>query len=137
MLQPVFALLGTSAGLLRANTLPDDKRAAYACDITYGTGYEFGFDYLRDQLQAMRRPAPSLGEAFRWHLQEHRHPPQIALQRGHAAAIVDEIDSVLLDEACLPLVLSDQSETDPPDALAYQAADRVCGQLRRRRFCTR
>jgi preprotein translocase subunit SecA len=128
LLQPVFALLGISTGLLRENA-PAEKQAAYACDITYGTGYEFGFDYLRDQLQTMRRPPPSLGEAFRRQLQGHRQSPPVALQRGHAAAIVDEIDSVLLDEACLPLVLSDLPETDPPDALAYQAADRLCGQL--------
>ena len=68
---------------------PAEKRAAYACDITYGTNNEFGFDYLRDNL------------AFRL---EDR------VQRGLAFAIVDEVDSILIDEARTPLIISGPAE---------------------------
>ena len=67
----------------------DEKRAAYACDITYGTNNEFGFDYLRDNL------------AFRL---EDR------VQRGLAYAVVDEVDSILIDEARTPLIISGPAE---------------------------
>ena len=77
----------------------DEKRAAYACDITYGTNTEFGFDYLRDNM-ARRR--------------EHM------VQRGHHYAIVDEVDSILIDEARTPLIISGPS--DDVNKLFYQFA---------------
>jgi preprotein translocase subunit SecA len=78
--------LGLDVGLvIPGNHDPEFKRAQYACDITYGTNNEFGFDYLRDNM-AMSR--------------EHQ------VQRGHAYAIVDEVDSILIDEARTPLIIS-------------------------------
>ncbi|MBI2709183.1 MAG: preprotein translocase subunit SecA [Actinobacteria bacterium] len=78
--------LGLTVGLVLPNDFdPEDKRAQYACDITYGTNNEFGFDYLRDNM------AMSLDEK---------------VQRGHAYAIVDEVDSILVDEARTPLIIS-------------------------------
>ena len=83
------------------------KRSAYACDVVYATGYELGFDYLRDQLQLINMPRPRLGERQLELLRNrpNRQPPPVQPHRG--CAIIDEIDSVLIDEACLPLVLSD------------------------------
>jgi preprotein translocase subunit SecA len=86
---PVFAFLGLSVGVIRAGQTVEEKRAAYAADITYGTNNEFGFDYLRDNL------------AFR---------VQDRSQRGQAFAIVDEVDSILIDEARTPLIISGRSE---------------------------
>ena len=82
---PVFRFLGMTVGVIRNQQSSDEKRAAYACDITYGTNNEFGFDYLRDNL------------AYRL---EDR------VQRGLSFAIVDEVDSILIDEARTPLIIS-------------------------------
>jgi len=82
---PVYRLLGMTVGVIRSGQNHAEKRAAYACDITYGTNNEFGFDYLRDNL------------AFRL---EDR------VQRELAFAIVDEVDSILIDEARTPLIIS-------------------------------
>jgi preprotein translocase subunit SecA len=86
---PVYRFLGLTVGVIKSGQNPDEKRAAYACDITYGTNNEFGFDYLRDNL------------AFR--LADRT-------QRGLAYAIVDEVDSILIDEARTPLIISGPAE---------------------------
>jgi preprotein translocase subunit SecA len=86
---PVYRFLGLSVGVITSGQQPADKRAAYACDVTYGTNNEFGFDYLRDNL------------AFRL---EDR------VQRGQHYAIVDEVDSILIDEARTPLIISGPAE---------------------------
>ncbi|GAC1301512.1 MAG: preprotein translocase subunit SecA [Steroidobacteraceae bacterium] len=86
---PVFRFLGLDVGVIKNAQSPDEKRAAYACDITYGTNNEFGFDYLRDNL------------AFR--LQDRT-------QRKLAFAIIDEVDSILIDEARTPLIISGPAE---------------------------
>jgi preprotein translocase subunit SecA len=86
---PVFRFLGMSVGVIKNAQTPDEKRAAYECDITYGTNNEFGFDYLRDNL------------AFRL---EDR------VQRKLSFAIVDEVDSILIDEARTPLIISGPAE---------------------------
>jgi preprotein translocase subunit SecA len=82
---PVYRFLGLTVGVIKNGQTPDEKRAAYAADITYGTNNEYGFDYLRDNL------------AFRREEQ---------VQRGQAFAIVDEVDSILIDEARTPLIIS-------------------------------
>ncbi|MFL6575904.1 MAG: preprotein translocase subunit SecA [Povalibacter sp.] len=86
---PVYRFLGMTVGVIKSGQTPDEKRAAYAADITYGTNNEFGFDYLRDNL------------AFRI---EDR------TQRTLAYAIVDEVDSILIDEARTPLIISGPAE---------------------------
>jgi preprotein translocase subunit SecA len=82
---PIFRVLGASVGLIQAHMTPDQRRPAYAANITYGTNNEFGFDYLRDNM-AMRQ--------------------EDMVQRGHSFAIVDEVDSILIDEARTPLIIS-------------------------------
>jgi preprotein translocase subunit SecA len=85
----IYSFLGMSVGVILSNMPFEDKKSAYAADITYGTNNEFGFDYLRDNM------AFSKEEQF---------------QRGHAFAIVDEVDSILIDEARTPLIISGPAE---------------------------
>jgi preprotein translocase subunit SecA len=88
-MSPIYRFLGLTVGVIRNQQDPAEKRAAYRCDITYGTNNEFGFDYLRDNL------AFSLDDR---------------VQRGLAFAIVDEVDSILIDEARTPLIISGPAE---------------------------
>ena len=85
MMGRVHRFLGLEVGCILANMTPAQRRAQYACDITYGTNNEFGFDYLRDNMA--------------WSKDE-------LVQRGHNFAIVDEVDSILIDEARTPLIIS-------------------------------
>ncbi len=132
---PVFARLGLSVGLLRERGQPAAKRAAYSCDITYGIGTEFGFDYLRDQiaLRASGRTEPHFHEILL-----RRLPPKPALlQRGHAFAIIDEADSVLLDEARSPLIIATGERRPNATPEIYQLADTIAAELKARDHFTR
>jgi preprotein translocase subunit SecA len=104
-MRPVYGFLGLTTGVIRAGQSSEEKREAYACDITYGTNNEFGFDYLRDNL------------AFK---QEDR------VQRGLAYAIVDEVDSILIDEARTPLIISGPAEESTE---LYQKVNALVPQL--------
>jgi preprotein translocase subunit SecA len=106
---PIFRFLGLTVGVIKNSQSSADKRAAYACDITYGTNNEFGFDYLRDNL------------AFRL---EDR------VQRGHAFAIVDEVDSILIDEARTPLIISGPAEESTE---LYLAINKLVPRLTRQK----
>ncbi len=86
---PLYRLLGLSVGVIVHDLDDEERRAAYACDVTYGTNNEFGFDYLRDNMKF------DLADC---------------VQRGHQFAIVDEVDSILIDEARTPLIISGASE---------------------------
>ena len=101
----VYERLGMTVGCITGN-LPDEaRRAAYRCDVTYGTNNEFGFDYLRDNLK------------FRI---------EDMVQRDHHFAIVDEVDSILIDEARTPLIISGPAETTSEH---YLTADKIIPQL--------
>src|SRR3990170_2759867 len=113
----IYHFLGLSVGVNLPHMDPDDKRKAYAADITYGTNNEFGFDYLRDNM-AMRV--------------EERY------QRGLHYAIVDEVDSILIDEARTPLIISGQAEdrteiyqrmNQVPPLLTRQADEKASGDF--------
>ena len=88
-MRPLYEFLGLTVGVVTPFQPPEEKRAAYACDITYGTNNEFGFDYLRDNM------AFSMEEKF---------------QRELNFAVIDEVDSILIDEARTPLIISGQAE---------------------------
>ncbi len=105
-LRPAFELLGLSVGLLPDEHDEAAKREAYRCDITFGTGYEFGFDFLRDQMAFRARGAVELGAEHLLQLAGGSKRAYEPLQGKHAFAIVDEADSVLIDEATMPLILS-------------------------------
>jgi preprotein translocase subunit SecA len=135
LLAPVLARLGLTAGLLRAQATPSEKRAAYACDVTFGPGYEYGFDYLRDQTSHQEAHGRSLGDSLRQRRRGHATIPgqfpstEGRLQRGHAAAIVDEADSVMIDEATTPLILAAANAGPAPNAATFRAALAVATQL--------
>src|SRR5215467_5225197 len=85
----IYRFLGLTVGCIQNSLLDEERRQAYACDVTYGTNNEFGFDYLRDNM---------------------KFELENMVQRGHVFAIVDEVDSILIDEARTPLIISGPSE---------------------------
>ncbi|MDE3131609.1 MAG: preprotein translocase subunit SecA, partial [Acidobacteriota bacterium] len=100
-MKPIYDALGLSVGILQTMQSYEDKQAAYACDITYGTNSEFGFDYLRDNM------ATALEEKV-----QHggRERPADGGSPYHHFAIVDEVDNILIDEARTPLIISGAPE---------------------------
>lgn len=114
----LFTYLGLTVGCIQNSMSPAERRAQYACDITYGTNSEFGFDYLRDNGMAT--------------------DPSQVVQRGHAFAIVDEVDSILIDEARTPLIISGPSQRTasgeyvaqkPRVERVFREQTRICTQL--------
>ena len=101
----VHKFLGLSVGFVYSAQTPEQKRKAYACDIVYGTNSEFGFDYLRDNMAVSRKQM---------------------LARGYAYVIIDEIDSILIDEARTPLIISGPSGES---SQAYVVADKFAKNL--------
>lgn len=128
--KPIFDLLGVSIGLLPEGqgATPEKKREAYDCDITYGVGYEFGFDYMRDQLSLMRTPGGGPLEELRCALLGKEVAAAAVCQRKLAHAIIDEVDSVLIDEAGCPLLIS-ESRSDAAPSETYLAARDLSRQL--------
>ena len=103
----LYRFLGLSVGIIVHDLEGEQRRAAYACDITYGTNNEMGFDYLRDNMVLYEKDM---------------------VQRGHAFAIVDEVDSILIDEARTPLIISGQGEKSTD---MYEKADRFVCRLKK------
>ena len=106
----VYRYMGLTVGLVIPGMQPAQRRLAYAADITYCTSNELGFDYLRDNMAIYK---------------------QELVQRGHAFAIVDEVDSILIDEARTPLIISGKGEDS---SQLYQMADRFVSSLRKQVF---
>ena len=129
-LKEVYQSIGLSAGLLPSGEGPPDSsqtKAAYDCDVTYGTGYEFGFDYLRDQMILRRQKQQPLGHQVLSGLQGKTGQP--LTQRGLGFLIVDEVDNVLVDDATSPQVLSEFQPGEAPDTNAVKLARNVAVQL--------
>ena len=106
-MRPIYESLGLSVGVIESRNPPSDRRVAYACDITYGTAKEFGFDFLRDRLQ-LRSRNPGLGDSLASMLgqQPDKSVEQALLNPRCHFALVDEADSILIDEARTPLIIS-------------------------------
>jgi preprotein translocase subunit SecA len=121
-LRPVFERLGVSCGLIDSEVSPEEKTAAYRCDITYGPGYEFGFDYLRDQIALRAAPESRPGEDFLRILRGQPDPGHATIQRGLPFAVIDEVDNVLIDDASSPLLLSGPGGDTAEDAEVHLAA---------------
>ena len=102
----IYRFLGMSVGVIRHDLHDAERQAAYGCDITYGTNNEFGFDYLRDNMK--------------FDLSQY-------VQRGHRFAIVDEVDSILIDEARTPLIISGPAEQSTE---LYYEVDRIIPKLK-------
>ena len=103
----LYRALGLTVGVVVSGQTPAEKREAYAADITYGTNNEFGFDYLRDNMAFAQSDK---------------------VQRGHHYAVVDEVDSILIDEARTPLIISGPTDDDPD---LYRRINQFVGRLKR------
>ncbi|MFG6373931.1 MAG: preprotein translocase subunit SecA [Oscillospiraceae bacterium] len=108
----VYRFLGLTVGLVIHAVEPQDRKASYAADITYGTNNEFGFDYLRDNMAIYKAEL---------------------VQRGHAFAIVDEVDSILIDEARTPLIISGQGDKSTQ---LYTVVDSFVARLKGKRVAS-
>ena len=106
----VYRYMGLTVGLVIPGMKPEERRISYAADITYCTNNELGFDYLRDNMALYK---------------------QDLVQRGHAFAIVDEVDSILIDEARTPLIISGRGEDS---SMLYELADAFVAGLRKQVF---
>ncbi|MEZ6061183.1 MAG: translocase [Planctomycetaceae bacterium] len=126
---PVLAALQMTAGLLPERVEAAQKRPAYDCDVTYATGNEYGFDYLRDQLTLRQEAGGELGSGVLRRLNNPDPDQRRTMQRGLVFCIVDEADSVLIDDAGSPLVLSIASTGPAPDESVHRAACDFVGQL--------
>ncbi|MFA6505192.1 MAG: preprotein translocase subunit SecA [Treponemataceae bacterium] len=104
-MRPVFSYLGITVGTILSDMDNDRRRDSYACDVTYGTNNEFGFDYLRDNMH--------------WDMEGR-------VQRKHNFCIVDEIDSILIDEARTPLIISGAAEDD---TFKFAEVEKLLGDL--------
>ena len=104
-MSPLYEFLGLTVGVVRSGQTPEEKRAAYACDVVYGTNNEFGFDYLRDNMAFSRADKNQGALAF---------------------AIVDEVDSILIDEARTPLIISGAVEDS---SALYKAINQLIPKL--------
>lgn len=126
---PIFNCLGITSGFIQSDQKPAEKREAYNCDVTYGTGYEFGFDFLRDQLRIRNQPKKQLGTRFLGRLRGIDSNEVQLTQRSLAFAIIDEADSVLIDEATTPLILSGAGGSVIPNRDVYHHAMVVADSL--------
>jgi preprotein translocase subunit SecA len=110
-MKPLYECLGIKVGVILTDSTPDQRRAAYHADLTYGTAKEFGFDFLRDRLllrAAGRSVSDFLGEGSH---QRWSNPGDQPVQRGMHFALVDEADSILIDEARTPLIIGSLGDT--------------------------
>ena len=125
----VYRALGLSVGCIQTDMPEDRRRQAYACDVTYGTAKEFGFDFLRDRLKIDPR---RLQVGDRWYqavlAQMDVRPPACVQRARHHYAIVDEADSILIDEARTPLIISGPG-ADQDVLAAYRWADSTAAHL--------
>ena len=128
-LHGVYELLGLKVGLLPEQHEPKASRDAYQCHVTYGAGYAFGFDFLRDELTRRRSPSLSLGQATMLSMRGLTLQSASTLQAGHWCSLVDEIDSVLLDEAMTPLILSAGSQQTLSTEQLFRLADKIADTL--------
>lgn len=123
--RPVYELLGLTVAHLKEKVPPPEKIKAYQADVVYGTGYEFGFDYLRDQLVLLGRGRDATGERFRTRIQAGSASELPVAQHSRATVIIDEIDSVLIDEGRTPLVISGQKPEPSRVPGVYRVARQV------------
>ncbi len=114
---PLYMGLGLTVGTIQSGMDNDERQRAYACDITYGTNNEFGFDYLRDNMRLAARD----DDRFPKHLQQVQGPLTYA--------VIDEVDNILIDEARTPLIISGPAHQD---VKKYSEADRIARTLQKK-----
>ena len=124
-LAPIYARLGLTVGCVNASLSEDERRAAYDCDVTYGTASEFGFDLLRDRLKS--GPIAEQTHSAEVHTTSGQRS---GVQRGHYFALIDEADSILIDEARTPLMIGTERAPEAGTTGLYRWADRVAEQMK-------
>lgn len=125
---PIYQSLGLTVGCIQTPMEADERRASYACDVTYGTAKEMGFDFLRDQL----RQGIARGAIDRHGLLETEPgstSSESPAQRGHHFALIDEADSVLIDEARTPLIIGMTQPNDPGSVSLFRWCYRTATRL--------
>lgn len=128
---PVHELLGLTVGRILENMETEDRRKNYAADITYGTSKEMGFDFLRDRLR-IGASQDDGSPKNRRHLRTMQGG-EAPVQRGHHFALIDEADSILIDEARTPLIIGLTQPNDPSTVNLFRWSNRVTFQLEPRR----
>lgn len=129
-LGPVYRALGLTVGTIQQQMTDQDRGHAYRCDITYGTSSEFGFDFLRDRLKVAG--AKGQAEPFwaPWLLGQHGKQPDMRTQRDHHFALVDEADSIFIDEARTPLIIANATRrATEEESYVYLWADRLAREM--------
>ena len=122
---PVYRRLGLTVGKVLTDMEPDERREHYACDVTYGTAKELGFDFLRDRL---RRGA--MADDKVWQRRTHdASSGEEPVQRGHYFALIDEADSILIDEARTPLIIGLTQPNDPATVNLFRWSNRATTKL--------
>ncbi|MDG3003047.1 DEAD/DEAH box helicase [Paludisphaera mucosa] len=126
----VYRHLGMTVGCIQTGMADQERRKAYNCDITYGTSKEMGFDFLRDELKRLQlgdTHRKSFEQAF---LGQGNHlEAETPVQRTHNFAVVDEADSILIDEARTPLIIGANNQPTQEEASAYYGADQLAATL--------
>ena len=133
-MQPIYKGLGLTIGVLQQQGAEPERRAAYQCDVTYGTASEFGFDFLRDRLKGAGAKgseapfwAPWVGSGSS---STQNKPPEIEVQRPHHFALVDEADNVFVDEARTPLIISEATRhANAEEKIPFLWADGLAKQM--------
>jgi preprotein translocase subunit SecA len=123
--KPILQRLGLSVGWVESESDPHERRAAYDCDVTYGTGKEMSFDFLRDRL------SHSTSADFDPHVQDREHPAASSpVQRGHFFALIDEADSILIDQARTPMVIAISRPHDARMRALFHWGSQIAARLR-------
>jgi preprotein translocase subunit SecA len=128
---PIYQMMGLTVGCIQTGQADGVRRAAYACDVTYGTAKELGFDFLRDELKRLQLGGDAHRKSFEQvYLGRGGHlESQMPVQRTHHYAIVDEADSILIDEARTPLIIGANNQPTQEEAAAYYGADQLAATL--------
>jgi preprotein translocase subunit SecA len=127
----VYKFLGLTVGCIQTGQQDPVRRKAYASDITYGTAKELGFDYLRDELKRYQMGGDASRKTFEevYLGQGENSNAAMPVQRTHNFCIVDEADSILIDEARTPLIIGANNQPTQEEALAYVGADEIAATL--------
>lgn len=127
----IYRFLGLTVGCIQTGQSDPDRREAYACDITYGTAKELGFDYLRDELKRHQMGGENHRKTFEEAFlgRNNQASGNTPVQRTHNYCIVDEADSILIDEARTPLIIGANNQPTQEEAAAYYGADQLAATL--------
>ncbi len=131
LMAPVYEKLGLTVGFLQQKMEDAERSATYRKDVTYGTASEFGFDFLRDRLKMRGGQVASTPFWGPWTAKPGQSPADPRVQRGHFFALVDEADSIFIDEARTPLIISSPTrDAKPEECVMYYWADGIARAMK-------